>query len=56
MQRNIWMCTDLLNNNSTVELQWIEHRWLVYHGYFEIVLESLGKYPIAANIVIFGII
>ena len=27
----------------TVELQWLEHRWLVYHGYFELVLESLGK-------------
>ena len=25
----------------TVELQWLEHRWLVYHGYFELVFESL---------------
>ena len=41
---------------STVELQWLEHRWLVYHGYFELVLESLGKNPIAADIIIFGII
>ena len=24
----------------TVERQWREHRWLVYHGYFEFVLES----------------
>ena len=24
----------------TVELQWLEHRWLVYHGCFELVLES----------------
>ena len=28
---------------DTVELQWLEHRWLVYHGCFELVLESLGK-------------
>ena len=27
-----------------------------YHGYFEFVLESLGKNPIAAEIIIFGII
>ena len=40
----------------TVELQWLEHRWLVYHGYFELVLESLGKYPIAADIIILGLI
>ena len=40
----------------TVELQWLEHRWVVYHGYFELVLESLGKNPITADIIIFGII
>ena len=28
---------------TTVELQWLEHWWLVYHGCFELVLESLGK-------------
>ena len=28
---------------STVELQWLEHRWLVYHRYFELILESLGN-------------
>ena len=27
----------------TVELQWLEHRWLVHHGYSELFLESLGK-------------
>ena len=37
---------------STAELQWLEHRWLVYNGYFELVLESIG---IAADIIIFGI-
>ena len=30
-----------------VKLQWLEHQWLVYHGCFELVLESLG--------IIFGI-
>ena len=49
------------NNNdrcteSTVELQWLEHGWLVYHGFFKLVLESLGKNPIAADIIILGII
>ena len=28
---------------NTVELQWLEHWWLVYHGCIELVLESLGK-------------
>ena len=35
----------LCNCNNTVELQWLEYRWLVYHGNFELVLESLGKIP-----------
>ena len=34
----------------TVELQWPEHRWLVYHGYFEPIFESLGKYRLAADL------
>ena len=33
----------------TVELQWFEHLWLVFHGYFELVLETLGKNHIAAE-------
>ena len=28
---------------NTVELQWLEHRWLIYFGYFGLVLGSLGK-------------
>ena len=34
-----------MNITSTVELQWLEHGWLVWHGCFELVLESLGKHP-----------
>ena len=34
----------------TVELQWLEHWRLVYHGCFELILESLGKKPIAADL------
>ena len=35
---------------TTVELQWLEHSWFVYHGSFELVLESLEKKnPIAAD-------
>ena len=33
----------------TVELRWLEHRWLVYHDCFELVLEPLGKNLIAAD-------
>ena len=40
----------------TAEPQWLEHQSLIYHGYFEFVLESLGKNPIAADIIIFEII
>ena len=42
-------------DQTIVKLQWLEHRWLVYHGYFELVLGSLGKNPVAADIIIFGI-
>ena len=41
----------------TVELQWLEHWCLVYHGCFELVLESLGNNPLAAdlgNLVLFS--
>ena len=34
---------------DTVELQWLEPRWLVYHGWVEHILESAGissKYDI----------
>ena len=37
----------------TVELQWLEHCWLVYHGCFELVLQSLGKKSLGCR---FGII
>ena len=30
--------------------------YFVYHGYFELVLESLGKHLIAADIIVFEII
>ena len=30
------------HNQTTVELQWLEPRWLVYHGWVEYVLESAG--------------
>ena len=35
-----------------VELQWLEHCWLVYHGYFELVLESLETFAITGDIII----
>ena len=38
------------NDNNTVKLQLLEHCWLVYHGCFELVLESLGQNPIAADL------
>ena len=38
----------------TEELQWLEHWWLINHGYFELVFKSLTKNPIAADIIIFG--
>ena len=34
----------------TVELQWLEHRWRVYHGSFELVLKSLENNIIAADL------
>ena len=30
----------------TVKLQWLEHGWLVYRGWFELVFESLGNFTI----------
>ena len=46
----------ICDGRHTVELEWLEHRWLVYHGFLELVLESLGKNPIAVDIIIFEII
>ena len=41
----------------TVDYERLEHQWLVYHGYFELILESLGKNTmIAADIILLGII
>ena len=37
-------------NGIPVELQWLEHWWLVYHGYFKLVFESLEKNPVAADL------
>ena len=34
----------------TVELQWLEHWWLVYHGWFELILGSLGTNSIVADL------
>ena len=45
-----------LNDRDTVERHWLEHGWLVYQACFELVLESLTKNPIAADIIVFGII
>ena len=53
-QRNLCLLRFLCLN--TIDFQWLEHRWIVYHGYFELVLESLTKNPIAADIIVFEII
>ena len=29
---------------NTVKLQWLEHQWLVYHGLFELIFESLRNF------------
>ena len=57
---NIVLCFHVSVNSSTngniIKLcvytevfQWLEPGWLVYHGCFKLVLESLGKILIAAN-------
>ena len=40
---NTGIKNDAKEFKSTVELQWLEHWWHIYHGCFELVLESLGK-------------
>ena len=44
------MSLESYNKLNTVELQWLEYRWLVYHGCFELVLESLGITHLAADL------
>ena len=34
---------------STVELQWLEHRWLVYHGLFELIFETLRNFSYSSR-------
>ena len=41
---------------TTVELRWLEHWWLVYHGCFELIPKSLGKNPLAADMGLFSVI
>ena len=42
---------------TTLKLRWFEHRWLaVYHGCFELVLKSLDKNPMAADLGKFRVI
>ena len=41
--------------SNTIDLQWLEQRWPVFHGYFEFVPVNLETYLIAAAIIIFGI-
>ena len=38
------------HEGHTVKLRWLEHWWLVYHGCFELVLKSLGKNYLAAEL------
>ena len=40
---------NLGTNKYTAELRWPEHRWLVHRGYFKLVLQSLGKNPLDAE-------
>ena len=34
----------------TVDLQWLEHLWLINLSYLEVILESLGKNPMDADL------
>ena len=52
-RKEIWMdgCSHrwtfmwlVINIKDTVELRWLEHRWLVYHGLFELIFESLQNF------------
>ena len=50
-------CSNVVKEVCTVKLQWLEHAWLVYHSYFELLLKSLGKNSmLAADTIIFRII
>ena len=47
---NYYLKQVCISSLTVVELQWLEHCWLVYHGCFELMLESLGKNPMAADL------
>ena len=40
----------IIYQQKLVELQWLEHSWLVFHGCFELVLGFLGPNPIVADL------
>lgn len=50
-----WPWPRIHEHGNTVELRWLEHWWLAYHGCFEHVNESPGNTPITADIIMFGI-
>ena len=47
--------TGLGDWGTTVELQWLQHWWLMHHSYFKLVLESLTKNSIPADITVSAI-
>ena len=51
IKKSIFKLSDDLTG-YTVELQWLEHRWLVCHCYFQLVLGSLIKNPIVADTIV----
>ena len=38
-EQRLW---DMITAYSRTFKKWLEHRWLVYHGSFELIFESLG--------------
>ena len=48
--------TTQCQNTNTVELQWLEHWWPVYHGLFELIFESLRNSSASSRKQIFRVI
>ena len=48
------MTTSLYQYSNTVELQWLEHQWLVYHGLFELIFGSLRNFSDSSRTHILG--
>ena len=55
-KKNVYILANLQSDQSTVKPQWVEHGYLVYHGWFKLIFESLRNFSDSSRKRIFRVI